>query len=265
MPYLRLADRWYEVPEGVEPVEGELTYEEPEDEDITPLILALTTGLLLWAWNSNAAQYTLVAEGNPVAVLGWIGQVAYSQDAIRASATATDFLASFLADGTLPHEQWYRLMRQEIKEEVIRQYLLGRGGRAQMMAADWGSCGGMIREQYGWLDGFYDQLGELSVAQIRARAAMYVRSGREAFERGKARAAEIAGYDEEIWVVNHALENCEDCLAFETEGWQEIGHFPPCAAGATQCLTNCGCHKEYRQSARARVLAMIPKWLKRAA
>lgn len=250
MPYLRLADRWYDLPDDVDPFEGELTYEEPEGEDITPLALALATGLLLWAWNPDTAQYTLVAEGNPVAVLGWVGQAAYSQDAIRASTTATDFLASFLSDGTLPPDQWYQLMRQEIKEEYIRQALLGRGGRAQMASADWGSIGGQLREQYRYLDRFYEQIkaGELSEAQIRERSAMYVRSGREAFERGKARAVVEAGYDEELWVVNHALENCEDCLAFEAEGWQEIGYFPYPGEGATRCLTNCGCHKEYRRS-----------------
>lgn len=214
MPWLRIDETWYEVPEGTEPVGYELTYERPEEEDTTPLAAALTAGLLLWAWSPETARYVLVAEEAPVAVLNWVGVANYSQEAIRASSAATDFLASFLADGTLPAADWYRLMRQEIKEEVIRQYLLGRGGRAQMAAADWGSCGGMVREQYGWLEGFYDKIkaGELSEAQIRARAAMYVRSGREAFERGKARAF----------------------------GLPELPAYP--GDGQTVCLTNCYCN-----------------------
>jgi hypothetical protein len=252
MPYLHLADHWYEVPADVDPFEGELTYKEPEGEDITPLALALATGLLLWAWNPDTAQYTLIAEEAPVAVLGWVGQATYSQDAIRASSTATDFMASFLGDGTLPPDQWYQLMRQEIKEEYIRQYLLGRGGRAQMAAADWGSIGGQLREQYRYLDRFYEQVkaGELSEAQIRARSAMYVRSGREAFERGKARAIGETDYTEVWWKLNPAAENCPDCIELDAMGWQKIeddpyeGCFP--GSGCTVCLTNCMCSLIYR-------------------
>ena len=37
---------------------------------------------------------------------------------------------------------WERLMRQEIKEQYITEYIAGRGGREQMTARDWGICGG---------------------------------------------------------------------------------------------------------------------------
>jgi hypothetical protein len=117
-----------------------------------------------------------------------------------------------------------------------------------MTYADWGSIGGMLAEQYGHLDNFAAVLGDLSEAQIMARSKMYINSGREAYERAHARVAAGLGFDEEIWVIDPFADNCDDCLALAEEGWQPIDHFPFPGAGWTVCLTNCKCHKEYRNS-----------------
>src|SRR3990172_5287183 len=85
---------------------------------------------------------------------------------------------------------WERGMREVIKEAYIQEYLLGRGGAGQLIAADYGSIGGMVGEQYKYLSGFAQEIanGNLTAGQIETRVAMYARSSREAFERGKGRA-----------------------------------------------------------------------------
>jgi hypothetical protein len=162
--------------------------------------------------------------------------LALSEESVLASVGATDDFAARVADGSLTSLAWYNDMRQELKEEYIRQYLLGRGGLAQMTAEDWGSIGGSLAEQYRFLDGFRDAIedGNLTEGQIKvrslnglaqatadfrfiARASMYVNSAREAFFRAQARAR---GFD-------------PNDLPYQ-----------PCDGG-TDCLTKCQCHWEF--------------------
>lgn len=181
----------------------------------------------------------------------------YVDESLRQSANATDLLARYVSDGTLSPGDWDAKMRDEIKEEYIRQYTLGRGGRDQMGPEDWGSVGGSLAEQYKWLDrkadSFLDAVasGQLSEAQIRVRAKMYVDSAREAHERGYARATLEAGMDEVKWTLQPA-EHCDDCVAFAALDWQPIesdpfgGCYP--ASGCTACLSNCKCILQYRKT-----------------
>lgn len=164
--------------------------------------------------------------------LGNVGDMAVGESASAASKAVDGLLGGGGVDA------FETAFQEEIKLNVLQQYMLGRGGREAMSQADWGSCGGMIGEQYKYLDGFLAEIrdGALSDEQIRARAEMYINSGREGFERAHGRNAEDLGMDTEEWIVDPTLENCPDCLAFQEEGPQPIGHFPKPGAGHTQCL-----------------------------
>lgn len=141
-------------------------------------------------------------------------------DSLRAGRSATGTLAGLVADGTISAADWRDKMRQEIKEEYIRQYLSAKGGRSQMTPADWGSIGGMLTEQYKYLDGFYADVlsGDMSEAAIAARARMYVNSAREANERAYSR----------------------------SQGLPDLGRYP--GSGSTPCLTNCRCFLEITET-----------------
>jgi len=207
---------------------------------------------MAWAWNKAASRYQNVETGQFMARKEVLG---YVEKSITASGQATDILASYVADGLLAPGDFYSLMAREVKGEYLRQYMLGRGGRAQMTQADWGSIGGMLKEQYNpYLKNFVNEIaqGRLSEGQIRARARMYINSAREAFERANARARSdgqlelpaypadgqtvcltncncnwdiVEVYDENgvlvgwdcTWIVNHAVENCPDCLDNEAK------------------------------------------------
>jgi len=198
-----------------------------------------------WRWNPDAYRYYNEDNGQFIkfeVVMSFVDQ------SILGSHNAMETMGYMVSDGMLSPMDWHQGMRAEIKREYIRQYILGIGGLDQMTQADWGSIGGMLKEQYGWLNGFTDQLGELSEKQIIARSAMYSNSAREAFERAHSRTAAKWGADEELWVLDPAADNCPDCVELSLMGWQPIDTFKFPGQGATQCLTNCKCSKIYRNS-----------------
>lgn len=204
-----------------------------------------------WRWDGAINRYRDLDSGRFLSrekALTWVDA------SIRASDGFGDTMAGLVSNGRIAPFDWLAGFRQELKEEHIRQYLLGRGGLEQMTQADWGSVGGMLREQYRYLDGFYREIldGNLSEAQIAARCRMYTNSAREAFERAQARVARDSGMDEVIWIVDASAENCEDCLDFASLGWQPAADDPYGGAipgsGATKCLTSCLCVLDYRNS-----------------
>jgi hypothetical protein len=209
----------------------------------------MMTRELPWFWNSKAARYQW--RNGRALFLSRDTVMRYVQQDIAASESAGRALARLVANGQLSPADWRAAMRAELRDEYIRQYLVGRGGRAQMTASDWGRVGGMLRDQYRYLDNFTEEIaaGRLSEAQIAARSGMYFNSSREAFERAQNIAHKAAGFGYVRWVVMPMAEHCEDCLAFQAQGWQPVDPPPFGAAypgsGHTACLTNCKCTLEY--------------------
>ncbi len=200
----------------------------------------------MWVWDEKARRYRDTDTGRFLPRQDVLG---YVQASLDASGIASDVLASFAANGNLSPQDFISLFREEIKREYIRQYLLGYGGREQMTFSDWGSIGAMLRGQYGYLPGFLDALlrGELSEAQVMARARMYINGARQAFEAGRGKNAKALAMGEELWVLGTVrTEHCRDCINFAGMGWQPMGTFPRPGDGSTVCLSNCACSKLYR-------------------
>lgn len=152
----------------------------------------------------------------------WVGEPqmqAASRASIRYSQDKAYDAGLALGEGDVTLGAWQRGMRNQIKDEYVRQYLLGRGGRDQMTPRDWGLIGAMVKEQYHYLDRMTLEAmdGMVSARQLAARSQMYVNSAREALERAKA----------------------------ETRGIPELPAYP--GDGSTICLTNCMCSWVYRR------------------
>jgi len=198
-----------------------------------------------WRWNPSAFRYQNV--NGSAYFLSHKQVLEWTSESIKSAISVSDSLSMMVQQQLLAPQDWYLIMREEIKREYIREYMLGIGGQYSMTPADWGSIGGMLKEQYGYLENFLNDIEtmDLTEGQIMSRAAMYFNSAGEAYERAHGRVAEMWGAVEEAWNVNPALENCDDCLNFEDEGWQSIGYFPVPKQGETQCLTNCGCYITY--------------------
>ncbi len=164
------------------------------------------------------------------------------QDLASASIQETGKLVSRLG----PKEMRI-VLREEVKRETIRQYLLGRGGVNQMTPKDWGTVGSILRDQYSHLDDFVTQLNDLTDAQVQARSLMYINSAREGLEKGKRAAIDQSDeFTQERWVLG-GDNPCDGCQALAAKGWVKIGtlgQFP--GDGGTQCLTGCQCHIEYK-------------------
>ena len=112
--------------------------------------------------------------------------------------------------------------------EYIQLGILGRGGRDQMTQSDWGRIGQMLRSQYGYLDGFMDEIanGNLTEGQIRSRLNMYYESAQSSYETMNA--------------ITRGL-NFRDLPAYPADG-------------TTICLTNCKCYWDYKEIFRNGVL-----------
>ena len=150
-------------------------------------------------------------------------------------------------------------MSEIVKREYIRQYLIGIGGINNMTFSDWGSIGGMLREQYSYLRKFADELmsGNLTEAQVNARISMYVNSAREAYNRARGKVVKKLGYDEVGWDLSPIQDHCDTCLERSQMGYVPIGPkggfmhmghevFP--GDGSSDCLTNDKCGLSYRNS-----------------
>lgn len=194
-----------------------------------------------WTWNPKLLRYQDVDSGR---IIARRDALTYVDEMVDRSTIVSDTLASMVGGDValLSPGDWRLAMREELKGEYIRQYLLGIGGLEQMTPARWGSIGGMLQEQYRYLDKFTVEIeaGALSEAKIRQRAAMYVNSAREAYERANLLAQTEAGNTEVLWVLDPRCDHCPGCLEYADLGWQTVasdpfdGAFP--GSGSTVCL-----------------------------
>ena len=116
-----------------------------------------------WGYSPEYNAYRNLSTGqwaSRAQVQGWVTENIVLAD------TAVDQLATMMADDLLRVGDWQAVMRQQIKQSYIDQYIAGKGGIEQMTQADWGSIGGQLKEQYGHLDGFAKEVAEGKLSEI---------------------------------------------------------------------------------------------------
>jgi hypothetical protein len=176
-----------------------------------------------WVWDTRLSRgrggYRNTATGQTIGAPGMLQLRDGFIDAQK-QALITGDLADRLAAGEINVQQWVLESRQIIKTTFIDQYAIGRGGRKNMGPRDWGVIGGQCKTQYTYLDGFAQAIagGELSAAQIKVRAEMYVDASVQAYERG----------------ISERL------------GLPKMPAYP--GDGSTECRTNDRCHWEYAET-----------------
>lgn len=167
-----------------------------------------------WVWNQARKLYRRLRGEH-------IDQIVEPDDTLRdryVYQELGDHIADRLTDrlfsGRISIQEWQSTFRRELKEVYMNLYRAARGGTGAMTKADWGSLGGMLKEQYHWMNRFAQQIanGEVGPDAARARTGMYFKSGREAFERAQRRAYGIP---------------------------VDLPQYP--GDGKTVCLTNCQC------------------------
>ncbi len=163
----------------------------------------------LWYWDDSVKRYRSPETGRFVGI--------DDMNSLRAEFMTTqrlrlEGLTDGYSSGTIDYTTYHKQVNDIIRETYIDNYVMGAGGRNNMTQKDWGSVGGMLKEQYGYLNPFMAEIesGKLSPAQIDARMRMYINSANEAFWRG-----------------------------FSRDFPLKLPHYP--GDGSTMCLTNCQC------------------------
>lgn len=163
-------------------------------------------------------------------------------------------LTTLLEQDEITVNQWQAGIGTAIKDLYIALGTLAAGGRSQMTQQYWGSIGGRLGRQYGYLARFAEEVrqGRLTIGQIRQRTKMYANSARQAYWGIRDFRAREQGFTEERWVPIGDDATCGPCESAGAMGWQPIGTFGTPGSGmvtqASECegLTNCRCQKVYR-------------------
>lgn len=195
-------------------------------------------GLASYAWDDRLHNYVDLATGRmvPRQVL---------QDLLRTVVDGSErrlgLLGRLYADGTLTGRQFYELMAREVKLSTNVATALAKGGWQNVTQAEWGANGAQCRAEYGRLREFVRAVenGELSAAQIEARAKLYGNTAYRRYWELEQTAQRARGRT--LMRIRTVGDDrvCPACVAEEARGWQEIGGWHvPLHAG-------CRCDEEY--------------------
>jgi hypothetical protein len=170
--------------------------------------------------------------------------VAALERAIRAQEDVARRLAQQLAERQVTVRQFDAGMREVVKNTQLFSAAAARGGWAQMDARTYGMVGQQVREQYGFLNQFRDELrAGLGREGIAHRAASYADAGRRTHHLVERETQGGVGKREERNVLNVA-EHCGECVMQAQLGWVAIGTLVP--VGQRECKNGCKCEVAYR-------------------
>ena len=171
---------------------------------------------MAWQWDARTKRYRDTTSGR---YLSPAKMTVLRDRFLDAQGEKARGAAARLATGTRTVTEWQQDLRKCVKQTFVDQYVLARGGRRQMTPRDWGALGQMLREQYGYLNGFAAEVasGALTQAQIASRGELYLNSSRQAFEKGQAAS----------WGVRLSLVPAD---------------------GRAECRSNCKCSLKYEQA-----------------
>lgn len=162
-----------------------------------------------WTYDESARRY----RGPSGRFLSASSERALRDDFLSRKQAETATLAGQVARQEITVQQWEKRMQRVVQEVHGVQYAYGAGGRRQVTDDGWRQLGDVVQRQHEYLRNFAGQLkrGELTEAQIAARAGMYADAANASYWQGKA----------------------------TTYAGLVLPGYP--ADGGTQCLTQCLC------------------------
>lgn len=174
-------------------------------------------------------------------------------------------LATKLHKGKLTVGQWHDAMRVAVKDLHISSLVISKGGEwGTVTFSEWGRVGRELRDQYAYLRGYAKKVEagveiELmglkvghSEAYLKARSGLYSGNSNATFWRGmthnllpqvpgdgqtackmncgchlRVEAGDVPGTLHVYWILNAALENCDDCVRLAGEWAPFVLVLPP--------------------------------------
>lgn len=180
-----------------------------------------------WIYEKSTGRYRVTREGadslglRPGTFISQKRRIELRDEWTKAQTKVTDRLAIDYDNGKISLSEWVKAMREENRINYVEQYLLGHGGRNNMTPADWGRIGRAVRTQNEFLQKFAQDLMNkeppLTLAQIQARARLYVDGSTSIYERATALA----------------------------KGLPDLPEYP--ADGNQICKSGCKCHWDYEE------------------
>lgn len=140
---------------------------------------------MAYEYDEELNQYRDTKTGRFVARATVMGYVA---SLVQAGQNAGEVLSGLVSSQQLALADFRRMLKQELKDTYIQQFILGRGGRSSMTQSDWGVVGNLLRREYRALERTFASVDGLSEGQINNRVRQYFKASRQAFERGNSRA-----------------------------------------------------------------------------
>lgn len=172
-------------------------------------------------------------------------------DEMRAHQLAThstlESLTRQLYSGNINLAQWQIATASELKDAHLAQAIFGAGGRVNMDFAAFGRVGQTLREQYGFLNNFANEIaaGNVSEAQALARIKMYGNAVQQSYYAEYAE--QNKGTGKKFYYDLQIGENCVTCIARSAGNpyeYDNLQGYP--GDGSTICKANDLCILEAR-------------------
>lgn len=164
-------------------------------------------------------------------------------------ATKLNRNADLLTNGAISLARFHELMIEDMKLAHLQMASLGAGGRANMDEVQLGAVGNRLRQEYRLLRNFVVQIGrgELSEAQIKARASLYGQSSAAAFYKAEQIIRVKGGAREARRTLDPSpsVDHCPQCPALSQGVWLPVDQVVP-PTRRCQCRSRCRCRIEYR-------------------
>lgn len=158
---------------------------------------------------------------------------------------ALDLYAA-LTGGQINTARWLDDMATNLRRFHLQSTAIGRGGFDAITQADLDRVGAFLQTEFGYLEGFADEIANLSEAQVTARLQQYHNHDQVTFWEARRETNRELNRTQRRRVLNPA-EHCEDCIGYAAMGWVDIGDPDPPPPGiASVCRANCKCTEEYR-------------------
>ncbi len=196
-----------------------------------------------FTWHDRSQRYRNASTGR------WVSRVQVRQAldiTLDRSRNEVARLSRDLVNGRMNLADWQKQVAREVKTMHMASAALAKGGWAQMTPQDTGRVGRVLRDEYGYLAQFAQQVksGQQKLdGSLVARANLYAQAPRGTYHAIEQRGMMEQGKTEcrnELGPADH----CEGCLQETAKGWVPIGGLVP--IGHRLCLSNCHCRLEYR-------------------
>lgn len=192
-------------------------------------------------FNNTSQRWTNDSNGRFVSEAQVISELRTHQQAAESELQA---LTNRLYDGNITVAQWQVSVAQTLKDAHLAQSAFAVGGKRNMTQANYGRVGGVLRDEYGYLNQFAQDIvdGKQSRAQAVARIAQYGQATQQSYWREYANDTN----DKIYWRLNPS-DHCKDCVELAGNSPYTATTLPTFpGAGETVCRGNCKCelHRE---------------------